>query len=92
MSAKSLNLLPKPFPIPPMPPANQHFNDFSNKKRNFEDAEASFFPDKKAKLGVGAKRKTGKKMNISDETSSPVSGKIRLRLGCFKSITSFDYG
>ena len=79
MSVKSLNLLPKPFPIPPMPPTNQpqHFNDF-NKKRNFEDSESNLFPEKKAKLGVGAKRKSGKKMNISDETSSPVSGKTRL--------------
>ena len=90
MSAKSMNLLPKPFPIPPLQVPVQNFPE--SKKRQLPDSEPGYLVDKKSKISMGTKRKSGKKMSASDETSSPVSGTVIRQLGAGESMPEIRKG
>ena len=90
MTAKSMNLLPKPFPIPPLQVPVQNFPE--SKKRQLSDTEPGYFVDKKSKMSIGSKRKAGKKTSSSDETSSPVSGTVIRQLGAGESMPEIRKG
>ena len=89
MSLKPHGLLPN-IPKPPFPLAQLrspgHFTgvDGGGKKRGYEETSERFVStEKKTKLvsSGGTKRKPGKRANVNDETSSPVSGTVIRQLG-----------
>ena len=86
MSLKPLGLMPNiakpPFPLPQLHSPGKFAGDGGGKKRGFEENSEGFVSEKKSKLvSGGTKRKPGKRNNVNDETSSPVSGTVIRQLG-----------
>ena len=96
MSLKPMGLLPKPpFPLPQLHSPGKFVGDSSGgKKRGFEENSEGFVSaEKKSKLvSGGTKRKPGKRSNVNDETSSPVSGTVIRQLGEGESLPEIRKG
>ena len=95
MSLKPMGLLPKPpFPLPQLHSPGKFVGESGGKKRGFEENSEGFVSaEKKSKLvSGGTKRKPGKRNNVNDETSSPVSGTVIRQLGEGESLPEIRKG
>lgn len=97
MSLKPIGLMPNiskpPFPLPQLHSPGKFPGDGGGKKRGFEENSEGFVSEKKSKLvSGGTKRKPGKRSNMNDETSSPVSGTVIRQLGAGETLPEIRKG